>query len=127
MIWCITYRNALGPNRIVCCCDGGGAGGGAGGAGGAPGGLTGAGWDGGFLGVQLMAVRTAAARKARRIDYSLVLVRPKIATTSVSSLVTLRSFQPRLSMSVRQPMSFSHSLAVVRKTRKSATFSQWGG
>src|SRR5258705_365969 len=127
MIWFIGCRNWLGASGIVWWCGGGGAGGGVSVAAGAAGGLTGAGWDGGFLGVQLMAVRTAAARRARRIDYSLVLVRPKIATTSVSSLVTLRSFQPRLSMSVRQPMSFSHSSAVVRKTRKSATFSQWGG
>ena len=41
--------------------------------------------------------------------------------------MTLRSFQPRLRMSVRQLMSFSHSSAVVRKTRRSATFSQCGG
>src|SRR4029077_9176684 len=62
-----------------------------------------------------------------RHPYSFVLVRPKIATTSVSSLVTLRSFHPRLRMSVRQPMSFSHSWTVVRKTRRSATVSQCGG
>jgi len=30
-------------------------------------------------------------------------------------------------MSFRQLISFSHSTAVVRKTRRSATFSQWGG
>ena len=74
-----------------------------------------------------MARVLAATRARRRIDYSLFFVRPKMATTSVSSLDTLSSFQPRLRMSVRHAMSFSHSAAVVRKTRKSATFSQWGG
>jgi|SwirhisoilCB2_FD_contig_101_580938_length_588_multi_16_in_0_out_0_2 hypothetical protein len=74
-----------------------------------------------------MARVLAATRARRRIDYSLFFVRPKMATTSVSSLVTLSSFQPRLRMSVRHTMSFSHSSALVRKTRKSATFSQWGG
>ena len=74
-----------------------------------------------------MASMPAAARTKRRIDYSLFFVRPKMATTSVSSLVTFSSFQPRLRISVRQVMSFSHASGVVRKTRKSATFSQWGG
>ena len=74
-----------------------------------------------------MARQLAAVKTKRRIDYSLVLVRPKMATTSVSSLDTFSSFQPRLSMSVRHTMSFSHSWAVVRKTRKSARFPQWGG
>src|SRR5260370_27791059 len=123
MTWCRTYRCALGPSRIPCA-DGGGA---WGGGGGAAGGRAGVGVDGGFLGVQLSAVMPAATRSKRRIGYSFVLVRPKIATTSVSSLVTLRSFHPRLRISVRHPMSFSHSSAVVRKTRRSATFSQWGG
>ena len=79
------------------------------------------------FGAQLRAVRAAATRRTRRIGYSLVLVRPKMATISVSSLVTLSSFHPRFRMSVRHPMSFSHSWGVVRKTRRSATFSQWGG
>ena len=77
--------------------------------------------------MQLRAVSAAATRRARRIGYSLVLVRPKMATTSVSSLVTLSNFHPRFSMSFRQPISFSHSTAVARKTRRSATLSQWGG
>src|SRR5712664_2283070 len=123
------YRSALGPNRRPCGAAAGGAGAGeAGGAGGgAAGGFAGVGVDGGFLGVQLRAVIAAATSRARRIGYSLVLVRPKMATTSVSSLVTLSNFHPRLRMSFRQTMSFSHSAAVVRKTRKSATFSQCGG
>src|SRR2546421_12453304 len=50
-----------------------------------------------------------------------------MATTSASSLVILSSFHPRFRMSVRQPMSFSHSAALARKTRRSATFSQCGG
>src|SRR6266550_5093912 len=105
-----------------------GAGGATGGtAGGAAGRFAGIGLDGGFLGVQLSALAVAARKTRRRIGYSLLLVRPKMATTSVSSLVTLSSFHPRLSMSFRQVMSFSHSGAVVRKTRRSATFSQWGG
>jgi len=65
--------------------------------------------DGGFFGVQLSALAAAARKKTQRIDYSFVLVRPKMATTSVSSLITLSNFHPRLRMSVRQPMSFSHS------------------
>src|SRR6266550_9277246 len=96
-------------------------------AGGAAGRFAGIGLDGGVLGVQLSALAVAARTTRRRIGYSLLLVRPKMATTSVSSLVTLSSFHPRLSMSFRQVMSFSHSGAVVRKTRRSATFSQWGG
>src|SRR2546427_3631121 len=50
-----------------------------------------------------------------------------MATTSASSLVILSSFHPRFRMSVRQPMSFSQSAALARKTRRSATFSQCGG
>ncbi len=50
-----------------------------------------------------------------------------MATTSASSLVILSSFHPRFRMSVRQPMSFSHSAVLARKTRRSATFSQCGG
>ncbi len=50
-----------------------------------------------------------------------------MATTSAFSLVILSSFHPRFRMSVRQPMSFSHSAALARKTRRSATFSQCGG
>jgi hypothetical protein len=117
------YRSALGPSRTPCA--GGGAGGGA--PGGAGGGVTGVVDGGGLLGAQAIAIRLAPTKTKRRIDYSLVLVRPKIATTSVSSLDTLSSFHPRLRMSVRQVISFSHSSAVVRKTRKSATFSQCGG
>src|SRR6267154_5922114 len=123
MTWCSTYRSALGPSRIPCA----GGGGAWGGGGGAAGGRAGVGVDGGLFGVQLSAVMPAATRSKRRIGYSFVLVRPKMATTSVSSLVTLSSFHPRLSMSFRQVMSFSHSGAVVRKTRRSATLSQWGG
>ena len=83
--------------------------------------------DAGCFGVQLTATHNATTNRERRIGYSLVLVRPKMATTSVSSLVTFRSFHPRFRISVRQAMSFSHSGGVVRKTRRSATFSQWGG
>jgi len=56
-----------------------------------------------------------------------VLVRPKIATISGPSLATRSSFQPRFPMSARHPISFSHSLAVVRNTRRSATASHCGG
>src|SRR5260370_4514244 len=125
MSWCSTCRWARGPSRIPWA-DGGGAWGG-GGGGGAAGGRAGVAVDGGFFGEQLSAVMPAATRSKRRIGYSFVLVRPKMATTSVPSLVTLSSFHPRLRMSFRQVMSFSHSSAVVRKTRRSATFSQWGG
>ena len=87
----------------------------------------GVGFDGVVCEAHAIAMVLAATRARRRIDYSLFLVRPKMATTSVSSLDTFSSFQPRLRISVRHTMSFSHSSAVVRKTRKSATFSQWGG
>ena len=50
-----------------------------------------------------------------------------MATTSAPSLAILSSFQPLFRISVRQPISFSHSSALVRKTRRSATFSQCGG
>src|SRR5438046_7418711 len=50
-----------------------------------------------------------------------------MATISVPSLETRSSFQPRFRMSARHPMSFSHSFVVVRKTRRSATCSHWGG
>src|SRR5215470_17026656 len=56
-----------------------------------------------------------------------VLVRPKIATNSESSLDTLRSFQPRLRISARQVMSFSQSFALVLKTLTSATRSHDSG
>src|SRR5437867_12521512 len=125
MIWCITYRRALGPSRIAPSARPGGDGGSGGGGAGA--GLAGVGLAGEGFGPQLSALSAVATNRRRRIRYAFVLVRPKMATTSVSSLMTLRSFHPRLRMSVRQPMSFSHSAAVVRKTRKSATFSQWGG
>src|SRR6266571_9373826 len=134
MTWCITYRSALGPSRTAPSARPGGGGGGGGsgtgsggGGGGAGAGLAGVGLAGECFGPQLSALSAAATNRTRRIRYSFVLVRPKMATTSVSSLMTLRSFHPRRRMSVRQPMSFSHSSAVVRKTRKSATFSQWGG
>src|SRR5688572_1567761 len=107
--------------------EAGGAPGGGGGGGSGAGGFAGVGVDAGFFGAQLRTVTAAANRSIRCIDYSLVLVRPKMATTSVSSLDTFSSFHPRLRMSVRQTMSFSHSSAVVRNTRRSATFSQWGG
>src|SRR6266516_818447 len=128
MIWCITYRSALGPKRIAASARPGGPGGsGGGGGGGVSAGLAGVGLAGKGFGLQLSALSAAATNRRRRIRYSLVLVRPKMATTSVSSLMTLRSFHPRFRMSLRQLMSFSHSAAVVRKTRKSATFSQCGG
>ena len=50
-----------------------------------------------------------------------------MAMISGPSLATLSSFHPRFRMSVRQPISFSHSSVLVRKTRRSATFSQCGG
>src|SRR5437879_13541311 len=120
----MTWRCALGRSSSAGAATGGGAAGGGGGAGGgAPGGFAGVGFDEGVFGVQLSAVSAAATRRTRRIGYSLVLVRPKMATTSVSSLVTLSNFHPRFRMSVRQVMSFSHPWAVVRQTRRSTTFS----
>jgi len=54
-------------------------------------------------------------------------VRPKIATISGPSLDTRSNFHPRFPMSARHEISFSHSLAVVRNTRRSATSSHCGG
>src|SRR5690606_11636351 len=52
------------------------------------------------------------------------LVLPKTATSSTSSLVTRSSFHPRFRMSLCQTLSLSHSAALARKTRRSATCSQ---
>ena len=123
--WCIRYFNALGPRRTGWLAGGGGGGGAGAGEGAEE--FVGVGFDGVLREAHAKARALAATRKRRRIDYSLFLVRPKMATTSVPSLETFSSFQPRLRISVRHAMSFSHSSAVVRKTRKSATFSQWGG
>src|SRR5436190_22621002 len=78
-------------------------------AGGAAGRFAGIGLDGGFLGVQLSALAVAARKTRRRIGYSLLLVRPKLATNSVSSLDASSSFHPRLTIALRQEMGGSHS------------------
>src|SRR6266567_3761934 len=100
MTWCITYRSALGPSRTAPSArpggDGGSGGSGTGsGGGGAGAGLAGVGLAGECFGPQLSALSAAVTNRTRRIHYSFVLVRPKMATTSVSSLMTLRSFHPR--------------------------------
>ena len=53
--------------------------------------------------------RREPAGVSRRPGGGPILVRRKTATSSASSLVTLRSFQPRFRMSARQVMSFSQS------------------
>src|SRR5207249_1163245 len=103
---------------------GGRRGGGCGG-GGRGGGMAAGGTGGRQRGPQ--APQTAGHRDRPHAPLRSLLVRPKMATISCPSLETRSSFQPRLRMSARQPMSFSHSWDVVRKTRRSATASQCGG
>src|SRR5881409_684207 len=103
----------------------GGRGGGGCGGGGRGGGMAAGGTGGRQRGPQ--APQTAGHRDRPHAPLRSLLVRPKMATISCPSLETRSSFQPRLRMSARQPMSFSHSWEVVRKTRKSATASHCGG
>src|SRR3989442_1616027 len=106
-----------------------------GGAGGRRGGGCGGGGRGGGVAAggtggrqrRPQAPQTAGHRDRPHAPLRSLLVRPKMATISCPSLETRSSFQPRLRMSARQPMSFSHSWDVVRKTRRSATASQCGG